>query len=219
MRAEFVQRLPECRGGEYLRVRVQELSKDIVDWWHKCVQPTIDQDTSRADAGWAWPFITAFNRWTEPPNLLPEGFALCVNCGTADMSFTSGAGYPVALIQTVSRIPFIEDRRQYSMLLQYLSTIPRQLLPSEAAARLVGVGALDISLVRTLQLGYSGRMMLRIGEKDRSRLARWCTHTCGMVAAEQGGQTVEGCFVHRPDTAMRAYSRLQHLRLGEDPRA
>ena len=211
MKESFVQWLPQGPAGHHAEVHVRRLSKDIADWWHHNIQPMINQDSSRPDSGWSWPTITAWNHWADPLTAHPRGFALCLGCADGHISVNAGLPQVLALVQLVARIPFIEDRSEYSVLLHYLTTVPRVLLDQKPIG-LVGQAAVDISLVHALRLGYAGRMIAVIGRKDRHRLAIWYADKCGMISY---GQPPGHRFIHRPSTAMAAYARLQQLRLQE----
>jgi hypothetical protein len=210
--ARFVQRLPQLSDSGYLAVRVKRLSKEIADWWHKHVQPVVNRDLSRADAGWSWPMFTAFNDWKTLPAMSPHGFAICVERPEGESLPLAPAGLPLALTQLVAPCPFVEDPREYSVLLLYVSAVPRGFFPSLGRIRLVGMAGIDIAIVRALQLGYGGRVMLTVGEKDADRLAAWYRHQCGMVPCRVQAPFAKRCFVHRPETAREAYTRLNHLR-------
>jgi len=190
-------------------VTVKILSTEIAEWWDSEVQPTIDRDPSRADAAWSWPLFTAVNGWRPPPKPLPRGFAVCLEITRPG---GEGASQPVALVQMVTRCPFIEEPWQGCVLVCYLSTIPRSLLAPEHWVGLVGRAGMDVAVVTALESGHSGRVMLTVGTKDSARLVAWYELRCRMSRITALGHATDLCFVHRPATALASYHDLACFR-------
>jgi hypothetical protein len=210
----FVQRLPVAPTRQYANARVLPLSEEIVSWWHRTIQPVVDATPGRADAGWCWPLFTAFNHWREPLTQRPQGFAVCAEHDASPLP-TQPMPFPLALVQLVTRFPYVPGVEMGCVLLQYLSTVPRELLPRDGL-RLVGRAGVDTAIVRSIELGYGGRTVLTVGKRDAERLAQWYSQTCGMREAPRPQAR---CFYYDENSARHAYSELQHLRikgLGDD---
>lgn len=206
----FLRWLPQRRGDEPVAVHVRPISAEIADWWHDNVQPAINEVPGRADAGWSWPLFTAWNGWTEPPALLPQGFAVCLEPG--DQGTDEHATQPIALVQVVARFPFVLNRQQHAVLLHYFSTIPRELL-GQKSPRLVGQASVDIAVVRALQEA-GGRMVAPVNTRFAARLIEWYLGECGLIRSP----TEQPCCHHDPASAETGYNRMIRFRLQHSSR-
>lgn len=190
-------------------VTVREISPEIASWWDANVQPEINKDLSRADTGWFWQYITSFNEHSVPLVQRPMGLAICLQI--PDTTATLPYGRPIGLVQLLRKYAYVADTAFHCIHVQFLSTIPRQLLPAPYEARLTGQALVDIAIVQSLLHNYQGRVSSTV-VKDLRRLTHWHTSSCGMHFCQEVSTPGTHWFAHDLGTARRAYDKLKSFR-------
>lgn len=204
--------LPHKGAEQVSDVVVQTASSAVADWWHSNIQPVITRDKSRADNEWSWPLICSLHDITIGNGARYQTYAVCLRENGGASCPIDAVGMPIALVHTLAPCPS-GIAFEGAMLILHLSTIPKELLPNNSPVRLVGSSAMDLAIVRAMQMGFGGQVLLMVGEKDRERLLTWYQDRCGMRLAPARPDLGWPCLVHTALTANAAYARLNQFRL------
>lgn len=209
-RDSFVSRLPDSSRLPRCRVEIGPLERWMVDWWHQSVQPKLSIENERADSNWCWKLFTSFNQhnWFGRP----EGFAISLRAGR-EWDQTRKQLLPIALLQMRGEVALPESPHTTCVYVEYMSTLPRDLLPTEKNVRLVGQSTLDIAIVRAFQNGSNGRTALGIGPRKRRELEEWYSRSCRMTRSRHPELYDKLVMLHTPRSAEIAYDTLNFLRV------
>lgn len=177
---KFVSKLPALNGKMYWDIRVSDLTKGHVEWWHRNVQCYIDTNTSRADVDWDWRLIYTYsNTAAKIFAQKPTGYAL----GIKDPE--NNRFIPCGLVQIVARYPALHDYSRKSVFVWYLSTLPSELLPQfikqvttdrqevVEPPKLVGRATVDVAVTHSFNELLEGLVGLHAETNGGEELCHW----------------------------------------------
>lgn len=161
-------------NGEGFPISISEISlarhthRGRARIWHQQIQPEIDKDPQRPDAGWNWPYViapfTLFGGWRR-------------TCRIFQISLRDD-NLPAAMIAILQNERWFDDEHEQAVFLWYLSTAPASMLTkidSFGAAHyptMIGTAALDIALCVALD-ECEGRLWLHAASGGGDKLLNW----------------------------------------------
>jgi hypothetical protein len=150
----FVKRAPVAEG--FTPIQVVELSYQVLLNWLQRIQPVIRKLPNRLDRNWSWSRLYRYLPLVEQMrgrNL--AGYAIHVKNDHGD-------AVPAGLVLLSLGYPALDDHREQSLFLWYLTAAPIEALQDlkvSAKPRLLEI-LVDIALVVSEAQGYSGRIGL-----------------------------------------------------------
>lgn len=178
---KFVCSAPSQSGGR-VAVDVVDLDLYMAKYWHKHIQPIINQNKSRTDCGWDWRKIyigstalgSAFRQ-------SPDGLVIAIN-----MAPKFAALVPVAMLQMANNYPHFMNHGERSSFVWYLTQAPvnvlRELKDPASGLRYftddnipknLGSLALDCSIIMSLLEENDGRLGLHAAPQGGQDLIDW----------------------------------------------
>jgi len=156
-----------------VKIRVAALTKAHVEWWDGHVQPLIDADPARPDAGWDWPKIRLKCSLSALVGQAPVGYMIGVERPASDELV------PIAFTQIVRKYVHLADHRKKAVFLWYLSTAPLKelakegILATDEVPKRNGVAGLDVAVTESFGIGWEGRVGTHAAPKGRASLFKW----------------------------------------------
>jgi len=187
----FISRAPN-RGGGWVPLRVATLTPEHVLWWQAEIQPVIDRDPTRADAGWNWLLYAPFTFLAGTAiTHAPAGYTV----GIAD-----GDDFvPCALLTLVGRMRALSDKRKRSAFVWFLTTAPeaalrrleRPALGRDDVPKRLGSIALDTAVTHSFNTGRRGLVALHADPAGGEGLLDWYQRQ-GMAVLSEGKRLPRG---------------------------
>lgn len=152
----FVKRAPVAEGVTPVPVYVGELSEQVLHIWNRKIQPVIRESHYRLDRNW---------NWSKMYRYLPIGERI-MGRGMAGYAVQVQNDYgdevPAGLVLLSLGFPALDDNREKSVFLWYLTAAPTKALRDlgiSAKPKLLEI-LVDIALVVSKAQGYSGKIGL-----------------------------------------------------------
>lgn len=177
--AAHLRRLPSEAEGVEVPVAVIPLQPEHATWWHSELQPTIAQDTTRADREWNWPLIASVFFANTAASEPFEGFCLAV--------LRDGRVVPCGLLLLLKKFPYLADRRRHSVYVWYLSNAPtdvlmaRGYLTASLTPKMIASALVDVALCYSFTTRLEGRMSLYAAVEGGAKLFEWYRDKRGMT--------------------------------------
>ena len=162
------------KSGATIPLHISKMTLKQVRWWQAEIQPVIDELPNRADKYWNWVLIAAStNVIGRLFTRKPTGISIGIKIG---QNFV-----PVALLQLVSKFPYLKNPEQKSAFIWYLSVAPKEALlqlegieiKEDLLPKRLGSIALDTAVVYAMNHRYKGRTALHADEEGGDQLLDW----------------------------------------------
>lgn len=169
----FVKEAP-TKSGVTVPIHVSKMKLEHVRWWHSKIQPTIDEDSSRADRYWNWILIAASS--TLSGKVLakkPVGLTVGIQ--------VDGLFVPCVMMQLIGKFPYFLNQNKKSVFIWYLSVAPDDALLSlkelnlkpDTLPKNLGSITLDIAVTYSENHRRKGRTCLHASKEGGEELLSW----------------------------------------------
>lgn len=155
----FVRRAAVAEG--FTPVDVVDLTDQVLNNWHQRIQPVIHKSPNRLDRKWPW------SRMYRYLPLLEQFRGRNMAGYAVQVENDDGDAVPAGLVLLSLGYPALDDHREQSVFLWYLTSAPVEALQDakvSARPRLLEI-LVDIALVVSEAQGYGGRLGLHAADE------------------------------------------------------
>jgi hypothetical protein len=209
-------------SGEFVPIRVTEMTLKHARWWQEHVQPYIDDSAeARADQGWRWPRIYATRK-------LVAGTLLQRPTGLVAGVILKQEFIPVCMVLMVEAYRYLRDPSLESVFVWYATRCPDHVLrnrmrvaPDGVPKRLMEI-TIDLAITHSYNLMLRGRIGLHAASEGGDDLcAKY--ESFGLIRLDRNERLPPGVrgwvgndgryFYHSEESALRASQRLDKVSL------